>query len=258
MDLSRGSKVRWKKPIRIRHVASRTYLSIDPSHVRIDNATGKPTFTLKLLKNPPCAIDSSQDTALFQLIPISAPSISGIPYGSFLRIQHVMTGCWMHSANGEEKDENINIIPPQSSFCFSTPPLSVPQLLSPKSFRDSIPHLSLSQHGDHNHSRFNSFSTLVDDQPDEIKTTNDASVQCRITASQELYYHDCFSITNVDQELSDTFNIANEMFPHLQWYLCQDRNIQDNDMYPIHDSEYEPIVNILVRNKIDFLKTNQI
>lgn len=237
--------MRWKRTIRIRHVASRTYLSIDPSHVRIDVGTGKPTFSLKLLKNPICAIDSSQDTTLFQLIPISAPSISGIPYGSFLRIQHVLTGCWMHSANGEEKD--VNSIPPQSSFGYSTSPFSTPQMLAPKSFRDNIPHLSLSQHGDYNHSRFNSFSTLVEDQPEEIKTNDGASVQYRITASQELYYHDCFSITNVEQELSDTFNIANEMLPYLQWYLCQDRNARDDDdVYPIQDVEHESIMNILV------------
>lgn len=240
--------MRWKKSIRIRHVASRAYLSIDPSHVRIDLG-GQTTFTLRLLKNPPV---EHQDTTLFQFIPISTPAISGIPYGSFVRIQHVVTGCWMHAAaaNDVEKDskrsEATNIV---------NIPVVLPQVtLSPSSSlktshhhqHDTTSNGHISQ--DTSHSRFSSFATLIEEEQ-PIKATNDEEEEdtFRITASQELYYHDCFSITCLDQELSDTFNIANEMLPPLQHYLAQDRFVQDDENdYQIHDVEYETIVDILV------------
>lgn len=244
MDISRGSKVRWKKSIRIRHVASRTYLSINPSHVQIDNTTGKTIFTLSLLKNPAHTMDPNQDTTLFQLIPVSPPSITGIPYGSFVRIQHIVTGCWMHSENGEEEERiffsdntlstSIPVIHPQSPFV-------------PTTRRENIPRLAIFQQDERHHSRYSSFSTLVEDE--EVVMEDVSDDQYRITASKELYYHDCFSITNVDQELSDTFNVANEMVPYLQWYLYQDRHVVGNDTYPIPYSEYESIVNILVIRK---------
>ncbi|RCI00637.1 hypothetical protein CU098_000902, partial [Rhizopus stolonifer] len=66
-----------------------------------------------------------------------------------------------------------------------------------------------------------------------------------ITASPEFYYHDCFSITRVDQALADTFNFANEMIPPLQRYLSQDRPCLANDPYPVEDAEYELVCQIL-------------
>jgi hypothetical protein len=216
VDTSRGCKVRWKKPIRIRHAASGAYLYIDSSHVQIDIATGKTTFTLKLLKNLPPhdhRTDPSQDMTLFQLIPISAPSISGIPYGSFVRIQHNMTQCWMHAANGEES--TTTFMEP-TSFNANTSALPIPPLTIP----------SLRQH--HQHARFNStestFSSALNSSIDTnaavvAKGMDPSSAYYHITASQELYYHDCFSITLVEEPLVDTFNYVNDMMPQLQSFL---------------------------------------
>lgn len=218
-------------------------------------------------------MDSNQDTTLFQLIPISAPSISGIPYGSYVRIQHVLTACWMHASNGEEKDKGMNNNPPY--FNVTAPnsariPVVMPQAtLSPSSSLNTRsesstslpPPLSISQAFSNHHSRYNSMSTLIDDENDKTPTAQSEneseSTQYRISASLELYYHDCFSITLVDKNLSNTFNIANEMLPQLQWYLGQTRYAKDGDPYPIHDSEYESIISILVctveKNHFDHL-----
>lgn len=257
--------MRWKKSVRIRHVASRAYLSIDPGQVRIDVTSGKTTFTLKLVKNPPCTIDPSQDTTIFQLVPITSPPTSGIPFGSYVRIQHVLTECWMHAANGEEKMEEIKQTTPLNqppsfsftSFAAAKIPVVIPQTanlspsLSLKTRRENTPQLSISQAMSDNHSRYSSLSTLIDDADNTdqqlFSDNENENVQHRITASQELYYHDCFSITSVDAELSDTFNMANEMLPQLYWYLYQIRGVEEKNPYPIHDFEYESVVSILVR-----------
>jgi hypothetical protein len=167
----------------------------------------------------------------------------------------------MHASNGEEKEVNssssvnnlpyFNVTAPTSARI----PVVMPSnaTLSPSSSLKTrslnIPPLSISQTFSESHSRYNSMSTLIDDENENTPSqaeSEDGTVQYRITASPELYYHDCFSITLVDEDLSNTFNIANEMLPQLHWYLTQTRYANDDDPYPIHDSEYESIVSILV------------
>ncbi|KAL0145319.1 hypothetical protein V8B55DRAFT_1460552 [Mucor lusitanicus] len=263
VDMSRGSKVRWKKSIRIRHVATRAYLSIDPSNIRIDPATGKTCLSLKLVKNPPRPFDSSQDSTLFQLVPVSAPSLTGVPYGSFLRIKHTLTDCWMHAASNEDEDAASTSTSEVPKFTISDPSSSslsvnpkphtrpTPLLQAPSSFTKANNH----------HERFNSteslFSSIMDSQqkqPDyfDVDMVNDtlpdlADTYFDISAAQDLYYHDCFSITLVDQDLADTFNYANEMMPPLQRFLCQPRpaNKDTSVSFPIQQDEYESITDIL-------------
>jgi hypothetical protein len=155
---------------------------------------------------------------LFQLIPISAPSISGIPYGSFVRIQHVLTQCWMHAANGEE-DVAATVLEP-TSFNVPVTSMSPASSLPEKQLPLAIPSLSLRQH-----TRFNStestFSSVVNSHIDTnttvvAKDMDPSSIYYHISTSQELYYHDCFSITLVEEPLADTFNFVNDMMPQLQ------------------------------------------
>lgn len=253
--MSRGSKVRWRKSIRIRHVATRAYLSIDPSNIRIDPATGKTCLSLKLVKDPPRPFDSSQDSTLFQLVPVSAPSITGVPYGSFLRIKHILTDCWMHAASNEDDDAASTNTSDMPKFTVSDPSSSLsvhnnrpaPLLQAPSSVITTR----------HRHERFNSteslFSNIMDSQqqqPDyfDVDMVNESSDSyIDISAAQDLYYHDCFSITLVDQDLADTFNYANEMMPPLQQYLCQPRPVNKDTSvsFPIQQPEYESISNIL-------------
>ncbi|KAI7903144.1 uncharacterized protein BX663DRAFT_507611 [Cokeromyces recurvatus] len=261
VDVTRGSRIRWEKSIRIRHVATRAYLAIESSSVQIDVATGKTTFTLKLVKNPSQPMDLSQDDTLFQLVPISAPSVSGIPYGSFVRIKHLMTGCWIHATNSEQiKSSASTFCTP--SFNFSSPIVT------------SFPHNDLLPANTKNHmltvsavQRFKkregyssmsplSLNIMTNDQensdhPDLVTANHhnlnyDATLY-GITATQDFHYHDCFSITLVDEELANTFNFANEMIPQLQLYLCQDRPFinETSVCYPFYDEEYEWITDIL-------------
>lgn len=259
--MSRGSKVRWKKSIRIRHAATRAYLSIDPSNIRIDPATGKTCLSLKLVKDPPRPFDSSQDSTLFQLVPVSAPSLTGVPYGSFLRIRHTLTDCWMHAASNEDEDTaststsdvpKFTINEPSSSLSVRRPAPPPPLLQAPRSFTATR---------QHHHERFNSteslFSNIMDSQqqqPDyfDVDMINDTLPESSetyfdISAAQDLYYHDCFSITLVDQDLADTFNYANEMMPPLQQFLRQPRPVNKDTSvsFPIQQDEYESIANIL-------------
>lgn len=217
-------------------------------------------MTLKLVKNPPCPFDSSQDSTLFQLVPVSAPSITGIPYGSFLRIKHVLTDCWMHAASNED-DENASITTADiPKFTISDPSSSSLSVNDTKTTRRNplnVPSLPLKQH-----ERFTSteslFSNIMESQQQQLDyfdvdmindTLPDSSETAYfgISAAQDLYYHDCFSITLVDQELADTFNFANEMMPSLQHYLCQSRAINKDTSvsFPIQQGEYESISDIL-------------
>lgn len=217
-------------------------------------------MTLKLIKNPLCPFDSNQDSTLFQLVPVSAPLLTGIPYGSFLRIKHVLTDCWMHAASNEN-DDNASIttvdIP---KFTVSDPSSSSLSANDTKNTRTNplnVPSLSLKQH-----ERFTSTESLFSNimgsqqqQPDyfDVDMINDTlpdsseTAYFGISAAQDLYYHDCFSITLVDQDLADTFNFANEMMPSLQHYLCQSRDINKDTSvsFPIQQGEYESISDIL-------------
>lgn len=218
---------------------SRAYLSIDPSNFYLDTRTGRTIYTLKLLKNPPCPFDPTQDSTLFQLVPVSTPSMSGVPYGSFVRIQHVATECWMHAANGEEENSMTN------SISFLAPTSSPISSLSPtqaNNERNSPRFTSFSSEG---HERYNSTETLFSNNVDSSTTHLDSPPTFfPITATKEFYYHDCFSITLVDEGLADVFNFANDMMPQLQAYLCKDR--PDTGVnYAIQDEECESIKNIL-------------
>ncbi|KAL9543559.1 hypothetical protein MBANPS3_008056 [Mucor bainieri] len=271
VDMSRGSKVRWRKSIRIRHVATRAYLSIDPSNIRIDPATGKTCLSLKLVKDPPRPFDASQDSTLFQLVPVSAPSLTGVPYGSFLRIKHTLTDCWMHAAANEDEDAastSTNDVVPK--FTISDPASSSLSVNARSSTRPLLQApASSSFTGSRHHERVSSteslFSNIMDSQqqqPDyfDVDMVNDTATlpdageddtYFGISAAQDLYYHDCFSITLVDQDLADTFNYANEMMPPLQRFLCQPRPVSKDDKngtgtsFPIQQDEYESIANIL-------------
>ncbi|CAO0799740.1 unnamed protein product [Mucor circinelloides] len=255
VDMSRGSKVRWRKSIRIRHVATRAYLSIDPSNIRIDPATGKTCLSLKLVKDPPRPFDSSQDSTLFQLVPVSAPSITGVPYGSFLRIKHILTDCWMHAASNEDDDAASTNTSDMPKFTVSDPSSSLPVHNNRPAPLLQAPSSVITTR--HRHERFNSteslFSNIMDSQqqqPDyfDVDMVNESSDSyIDISAAQDLYYHDCFSITLVDQDLADTFNYANEMMPPLQQYLCQPRPVNKGTSvsFPIQQPEYESISNIL-------------
>lgn len=193
------------------------------------------------MKNiPRDQVDPTQDVTLFQLIPVSNPSISGIPYGSFVRIQHVLTQCWMHTANDEE--EGTTMEPPNFNAFTAISPVSS----SPKIDIKPSPSLSLRQHA-----RFNStestFSTVIDSHINThnvvAKDMDSSSTYYPITASQELYYHDCFSITLVEEPLVDTFNSVNDMMPQLQSYLHFYQTASTDEEIPY--SQLESIAQIL-------------
>ncbi|KAI8365871.1 hypothetical protein EDC96DRAFT_509091 [Choanephora cucurbitarum] len=240
LDTSGSSKVRWKKSIRIRHVVSRAYLSIDPTHVRIDVAKGRTTCTLKLVQYPVVPIDVNQDTTLFELTPISAPTISSIPYGSMVRIKHVATGCWLHAPDSQEDTPQAI----QTTQIHSSPINVAPLTLSPLL-------------GSKRHSRFesteSSFTPLVD-QAQYVEPLDAAEIMGNhwspsatyhsISASHDFYYHDCFSITLVDQKMADKFNFVNEMVPTLHRYLSKNR-FSEKEVYPIQDDEFESVSQVL-------------
>ncbi|KAI8977223.1 hypothetical protein BDF20DRAFT_988226 [Mycotypha africana] len=269
VDGSRGSKIRWNSKVRIRHVISRAYLSIDTDNVRIDIKTGKTIFESRLVRNPARPIDSMQDTTVFQFVPVSSPTVSGIPHGSFVRIQHVLTNSWLHAPIGEEdvasidsgvekqNDSTLSLNPsvaneylklyPYSNIKRRTSPVSRPTLYHShydhlNSIESSVCNQSLID-GKLEAKSFNSTFVLENNlDPDTSYYT--------ISSSPDMYYHDCFSISFVDQELIDKVNYANEMLPQLHLYLSKDRQIStvsghSSLSYTISEKEFESVANIL-------------
>lgn len=240
MNPSDGSKIQWKKPIRIRHAASRAYLHIDPNSVSIDMNTQKISYSFRLVRNPRC-IDGNDGT-LFKFVPVSDPSRSGVPFGSYVRIQHVLTKCWMHAAT-ESELRSSSLSPTPVALTLTPDPTDTTNNSQP-SFS------SQQQHPQQQPTRF--FSTDSSSAEDHTQSTAGSPLS-KISASQEFHYHDCFSITLVDNQLSDTFNIVNELLPQLQCFLMQSRPVSDDTIsssrFPISDEEYILITDILVRRK---------
>jgi hypothetical protein len=269
VNVSRGSKIRWKKPVRIRHVASRAYLSIDPSNISVDVMTGKATYRLQLVKNPPCTASNHDDTTLFQLVPISAPLLSGIPFGSFIRFQHVLTKCWLHASHDDEDEQQVvpRMAEPSSLVSPQTPVPRMPQSsLFPtqsKSQSLGLPSINTSIISappplPRHHIRYQSISTDFSlDEKTAIQALNGDEDDNAVSGVQDFYYHDCFLITQVDQDLIDTFNFANEVLPRLQQFLIKKREKSETCAFPIDGYEQESIVNILVKKKqVDMMKVN--
>ncbi|KAG0179979.1 hypothetical protein DFQ29_001424 [Apophysomyces sp. BC1021] len=223
-DMCKGSKIRWKKSVRIRHAATRSYLFIDPSNVRIDLYTHKVTFSLGLVKDPPEVGDN--DPTLFTLIPISDPTHSSVPFGTYVRIQHVSTKCWIHAA---ADDEQRSASPIPMPFTLAPDPLSSTHTLPSNS----------------NSTRFSTRYNSTDYQG-MIQDPGESPIY-HVTASQDFYYHDCFSITRASENLADTFNMVNELLPRLQWYLRKERRKIPNQSskFPISDTEYESVTETL-------------
>ncbi|KAL0092132.1 IP3 receptor [Phycomyces blakesleeanus] len=246
-----GSKVRWKKSVRIRHAASRSYLYIDPNNVRIDMSTHKITFSLGLMKDPPCV--DNNDATLFTLVPISEPTRSGVPFGSYIRIQHVLTKCWIHAA-GDDEVQNVSSVP--MPFTLAPDPLShmqskipIPTLHSISKMNKPSVTSTTSRLATRNYTRYDS---SMDGKSYSISHEQEEASGYHVTASQDFYYHDCFTITLVNDSLRDTFNYVNELLPRLQWYLRKERkpdpeseDIGEASNFPITRSEFDSITEIL-------------
>ncbi|KAI8393697.1 uncharacterized protein BYT42DRAFT_609468 [Radiomyces spectabilis] len=229
-DSSQGSKLSWKKPVRIRHAASRRYLYIDPNNVRIDVLSQKVTYSLRLVKNPVCP--EGNDGTLFKLIPASDPVSSRVPFGSYVRIQHVASQCWIHAADDDEIRRAQRSLPTVS---LSVDPLTT----SP------IPHST--NHGSSNIGLPRDSTDISTSSPSEDTLIHN------VTASQDFYYHDCFSITLVNNPLSDTFIFVNELLPRLQWFIKQERKVEldaentpeSGSYFPIDQEEFQAMCDTL-------------
>lgn len=218
--------------MRIRHAASRAYLYIDPSNVSIDMNTHKVSFEFGLVRQPRC--EENNDATLFMLVPISQPSHSGVPFGSYVRIQHVLTKCWMHASANEALG--------------TSSPLPMRFTLAPDTLDNHQPGISGNGMPSLTAAADRYFSTSASVYPTQ-QSEAEANTTYHISGSQDFYYHDCFSITLVNKQLTDTFNIVNELLPHLQHFLSQDRPFvdQNSSRFPISDEELSSMTEVLVR-----------
>ncbi|ORZ24144.1 hypothetical protein BCR42DRAFT_402338 [Absidia repens] len=252
VDISRGSLIRWNKSVRIRHAASRAYLYIDPNNVRIDVNSHKISFSLGLMKDPPLVNNDANDPTLFSFVPASEQESRGVPFGSYLRIQHVATRCWLHAASKTESQ--IPTPPSARSLTLSLAPDSLAPSTGSPAFLNT-PFVSAPssdenhQHRHHPHQRHDSIRFSSTDSYGgaaasqlEIPTTH------QVTATQDFFYHDCFTVTLVSNRLTSSFNTINEFLPRLQAFLKHKRPAVpgETSAFPISQSEFSSISNILM------------
>ncbi len=93
-----GGKVQWGEEIRLRHLCSQMYLSVNDDDDSSDSgATGEDASganqTLGIRLRPRAEGESS----LFRLIPVIRESAFA-PTDAYTRIQHVQTGTWLHAS----------------------------------------------------------------------------------------------------------------------------------------------------------------
>lgn len=206
--------------------------------------TQKISYSFRLIRNPRC-IDGNDGT-LFKFVPVSDPSRSGVPFGSYVRIQHVLTKCWMHAAT-ETELRSSSLSPTPVALTLTPDPTDTTDNSQP-SLSQQHPNQQQQQQQQQPTRFFSTDSSSADDQI-QSSTSATGSPISKISASQEFHYHDCFSITLVDNQLSDTFNIVNELLPQLQCFLMQSRPVSDGTIgsrFPISDEEHILITDILV------------
>lgn len=247
-DPFKGSTVRWRKRCRIKHAASRAYLYIDTNNVTIRADTGTVGFHLGLTTSS--SFLGSNDPTLFELAPVASSSTesdisSGFSFGSYARIQHVLTKCWLHASS-----EGFHAFSPKPTGATASAysPTTSPRLERRHRFRDTEPH------------ELQSPRTLG--QSGQLRVRQD-DIVAAVTASPELHYDDCFSLTQVQSSFVDTFNLINEMVPRLHWFLKKTRKVAPENVevvedvqkqgeeeirsrFPIGEAEKESIAEILV------------
>lgn len=193
--------------------------------------THKISFSFGLVSNPQNL--SNNDATLFTLVPASDTKDSNVSFGTYVRVQHVLTKCWMHSDTDESSFNRTS----------ESPIPTMQSTQAPESLNDhratarkSIASIASSISDRH-------FST----DPNAYRSRTFATPTYPITASQDFHYHDCFSITLVDNKLHDTFNYINEMIPQLHSFLSKERPSNEQSRFPIADKEYISLKRILVR-----------
>ena len=109
---SSGGVINWNTSIRIKHVPTQLYLCLD-SGKSAEKATHYP-MTLKSLpdimkeiatkRSGPgtVVLDAKSDPSAFQLYSEIGAS-TAVPIDAFVRLQHKMTGCWVHAGTSEEQ-----------------------------------------------------------------------------------------------------------------------------------------------------------
>lgn len=222
--------------MRIRHAASRAYLYIDSSNIRIDVNSDKISFPLGLVKDPSIVSNDANDPTLFSFIPASDQDSRGVPIGSYLRIQHVATHTWLHATSIKESQ----LPPPPTS---SSRSLALSLAPFPLTTQQSQPFEQQHHHENYNRDsiRYSTTDSYTNTPLSDIPTH-------QVSATPNFYYHDCFTVTLVSDHLFDSFNIVNECLPWLQDFLKKQRHPipGESSLFPIKRSEFDSISNILV------------
>lgn len=109
---SSGGVINWNTSIRIKHVPTQLYLCLDSG-----KSAEKDTYYPMTLKSLPdimkeiatkrsgpgtAVFDAKSDPSAFQLYSEIGAS-TAVPIDAFLRLQHKMTGCWVHAGTSAEQ-----------------------------------------------------------------------------------------------------------------------------------------------------------
>ncbi|ORX46527.1 hypothetical protein DM01DRAFT_321913 [Hesseltinella vesiculosa] len=258
-DGSKGSMVCWNKSVRIRHAASRAYLYIDPNNVSINVVSQKVSFSLGLSKEP--AVSDHNDPTLFTIVPASDQASRGVPFGSYIRIQHSATRCWLHATSSNEGDQSPPHLPSSGSLIGNS--LSPSSALSPQpttfdvlssAFGRRLSNNSMhgprppsfDTHHDDSH-RHRSIHSMRFSTADALHSASAlASAVHSVTATQDFYYHDCFTVTVASDHLAEAFNFVNEYLPRLYDFMKKRRRPDMHSGFPISQHEFDSVSTILI------------
>lgn len=244
--------------MRIRHAASRAYLYIDSNNVRIDVNSQKISFSLGLMKDPPLVNNDANDPTLFAFVPASEQESRAVPFGSYLRIQHVATRCWLHASSKTEtqlptppsaRSLTLSLAPDSLAPASGGPAFLNTPFVSAPSMDESHQHQHNYQQQHHPHQRHDSIRfSSTDSYGGAVSSQLEIPTSHQVTATQDFYYHDCFTVTLVSNHLTSSFNTINEFLPRLQNFLKHKRPAVpgESSVFPILQSEFSSISNILV------------
>lgn len=120
-EQARGGEIAWRAPIRLRHVTTKMYLSLEPVEKRRGTATAEGSFLgmyrATLVPDNVITDDSTEeersgrdvipDYTLFRFLPVIADS-EMVQSNAYATLENIATGAWMHPTEKKFGRQNLN------------------------------------------------------------------------------------------------------------------------------------------------------
>ncbi|KAJ3091045.1 hypothetical protein HK102_001865 [Quaeritorhiza haematococci] len=249
-DSYQGGVVEWGANVRLRSAVLNAYLQVEPN---LGDPTTEPlmssrdgtslvsdNFTLSLTSTPD---PEAEDLTLFTFVPVNQET-GPVTVGSYVRIQHVATGAWLHAVSPSNADprfpersrtnyRNVGEGDATYSQQYDSRPASRASSRSPvrgHTTPDSAAIAGGNEQGESLlHLNLRGLEGVGEDASNRLYLRH-------FVATADQHLDDYFSISAVEPDLIDKFNFVHSMIPTLAQFLVKPRLTCDNGVSSVHGS----------------------